>query len=241
MVTMPALAGRATGAVPAAQATVAAGVVACLALALATVEHYPQMMSTDASRGGFLAVVFDMASACYLGMAWLLPRRLPATNRNSLYGLGAGLVLATAAAYYIARPSLTGLWTGPQPGNSAYLLACLTVPAASALAAARRGRAADGLETAAWATLLASLITSIMIIAATFRMAPSADGSPLIAADAHRHGMASASAWLADDNLGGAIISLIWMPVVFLALAGCGIVIGCAVRAVALGRAGGHR
>jgi hypothetical protein len=94
------------------------------------------------------------------------------------------------------------------------------------LAAGRRGLVKDGVETAAWATLLASLITSITIIAATIRVAPGADGARQIVADARLHGVASASTWLAGDNLGGAIFSLIWGPLIFMTLAGGGIIIG---------------
>src|SRR5436190_9957786 len=157
--------------------------------------------------------------------------RFPATQRNSLYALAAGLVMVAAAAYCVVRPSLTGLWTGPLPGMKAYMVTGLALLAAAFLAGSRRGRVQDGLETAAWATLLAGLTTSIMIIAATWRVAYAADGSRQIAADARLHGVASASAWLAGDNLGGAIYSLIWMPALFLALAAGGAIIGCAVRA----------
>ena len=239
MVTVPALAGRAGGTVPAAQAAVVAGVVGCLALALATVQRFPQVMSTGGPRSWGIAVVFDVVSAGYLWAAWLLSRRFPATARNSLHALGAGLVLAAVAGVNIAQASVTRVWIGPVPGEVAYSLACLTVPAASALAAGRRGLVKDGLETAAWATLLASLITSITIIAATIRVAPAADGSRQIVADARLHGVASASAWLAGDNLGGAIFLLIWDPLMFMALAAGGIIVGRAVRAIA--GAGGWR
>lgn len=141
--------------------------------------------------------------------------------------------MAAAAAYYIAHPSLADLWTGPLPGVTVYMVIGLALLTAGALASSRRGRLEDGLETAVWATLLAGLTTSIMIIAATWRVAPSADGSRQIVADARLHGVASASAWLAGDNLGGAIFSLIWMPAVFMALAGGGAIIGCALRATA--------
>lgn len=233
MLTMPALAGRPGDGVLAAQAAVAAGIMGCLALALATVERYPQVMSTGADHGWGVGVAFDVASAGYLGAASLLPRRFPATQRNGLHALAAGLVMAAAAAYYIAHPSLADLWTGPLPGVTVYMVTGLALLTAGALASSRRGRLEDGLETAVWATLLAGLTTSIMIIAATWRVAPSADGSRQIVADARLHGVASASAWLAGDNLGGAIFSLIWMPAVFMALAGGGAIIGCALRATA--------
>jgi hypothetical protein len=231
MLTMPALAVRAEGAALAAQVTVMAGVMGCVALALATVQRYPQVMGTSADHGWGIGVALDVALAGYLGLAWQLPRWFPASRRNSLYALAAGLVAAVAAAYYIAHPSLMSLWMGPLPGATVYMVAGLALAAAGALASSRGGRLEDGLETAVWGALLASLITSIMIIAATSRVAPSADGSRQIIADAHLHGMASASSWLAGDNLGGATFSLFWMPVTFLVLAGGGAIIGYALRA----------
>jgi hypothetical protein len=61
--------------------------------------------------------------------------------------------------------------------------------------------------------------------------APAAVGSPLIVADGHLHGVASASAWLVSDNLGGAIFALLITAPVFALLAGGGAIIGCAMRA----------
>ena len=233
ILTMPVPVDRLRGAALVGQVTVAAGVVGCLALFLTVIQHYPQVMGTGMDHGWVAGVVFDVASAGYLAIAWLLPRRFPDTRRNILYALTAGLVVAAAAAQYIAQPSLIRLWMGPVPGNSEYLLACLALPAATALAVIRRGSVNDGVETATWAALLASLTTSIMIIAATYRVAPSADGSRPIIADAHLHGMTSASAWLVSDNLGGASFLLIFMPVVFLGLAGTGALLGCVLRASA--------
>jgi hypothetical protein len=171
-----------------------------------------------------------VAAAGYLGLACLLPRRYAVVQRNSLYALAAALVVAAAAAQYIARPSLAGLWLGPVPGNSGYWLSCLALPAAAGLASMRRGRLQDGLETAVWATLLAGLTTCVMMAAATYRVAPAADGSQPIIADVRLHGMTSASAWLVSDNLGGAIILLIFTPAVFLTLAAGGAILGRGLR-----------
>jgi hypothetical protein len=226
--TVPALAGRPRGAVLAAQVTVVAGVAGCLALLLMLVQHYPQVM-TGGDHGWGAGAAFNVAAAGYLGLACLLARRPAATPRNSLYAMAAALVLAAGAAQYIARPSLAGLWLGPVPGNSGYWLSCLALPAVAALASMRRGRVRDGLETAAWATLLAGLITSIMMAAATYRAAPAADGSQPIIADARLHGMTSASAWLVSDNLGGAITLLILAPGIFLILAAAGAMLGRAL------------
>ena len=233
VVTIPALTGRPRGVVPAAQAAVAAGVVGCLVLAVITVQSYPQVM-TSGDHGWGIGVVFDVVSAGYLAAALLLSRAVRATERNSWYALAAALVLAAGAAYYIASPSLAGLWAGDIPGE--YLLACLAVPGAAALAAGRRGRIGDGLETAAWAALLGGLVTSIMIIAATSRVAPAAAASPQIIADAYQHGAASAPAWLAGDNLGGAFFALISAAVIFFAAGAAGAAAGPALRALARGR-----
>jgi hypothetical protein len=230
VVTMPALNSRHEGGPPVAQLVVAGGVVGLVALAAATVESYPQVMNTGRDHGWGIGVVLDVLLAGYLALAWLLSREQPGARSNSWYALGAGLVMAIAAGCYIARSSLDQLDAGPLPGNGLYLLACLAVPAATALSAARRGRVTDGLETGAWATLLAGLITSMMIIAATYRAAPAAAGSPQVAADARLHGVASASAWLAGDNLGGAISILLITAPVFALLAGGGVAAGCALR-----------
>jgi hypothetical protein len=232
VVTIPALTGRPRGVVPAAQAAVAAGVTGCLVLAVVTVQSYPQVM-TSGAHGWGIGVVFDVASAGYLVAALLLSRAAPATERNSWYALAAALVLAAGAACYIASPSLAGLWAGDVPGE--YLLASLAVPGAAALAAGRRGRVKDGLETAAWAALLGGLVTSIMIIAATGRVAPAAAASAPIIADARLHGVASAPAWLAGDNLGGAFFALIAAAFIFFAAGAGGAAAGLVLRGLAAG------
>jgi hypothetical protein len=234
VLTMPVLVGRPGSAVSLGQVTVVAGVVGCLLLALATVQHYPQVLSTGAAHGWGTGVVLDVISAGYLGLAWLLPRRFAPARRNSLYALAGALVVAAAAAQYIARPSLVGLWQGTMPAE--YLLACLALPAAAALASIHGGRVGDGLETAVWAALLAGLTTSIMIIAATYRVAPLADGSRPIIADAHLHGMTSASTWLVGDNLGGATFLLFCTPLVFATVSVIGAVVGSFLRTAALDR-----
>jgi hypothetical protein len=234
LLTMPSLTGRPGVVALAAQAAVAAGVIGCVAVALTMVQFYPQVMGSAADHGWVLGVVLDVASAGYLGAACLLPRWFPARRSNGLYGLAAGLVVAVAAACYVAHPSLTDVWAGPFPGRDVYLLALLAVPAAAILASTRRGRVEDGLEAGLWGALLTGLIMAIMLIAATYRVAPSAGGNWHVVADAHGHGVASASVWLAGDNLGGAIISLIWIPVILVALAGGGAIMGRGVRATAL-------
>jgi hypothetical protein len=111
-----------------------------------------------------------------------------------------------------------------------YLLTCLAVPAAAAVAAGRRGDLEDGLETAAWAAMFGGLITSTGIIAAASRVAPAAAGSRQIIADAHQHGVASAPVWLAGDSLGGAIFMLAITACTFLGVGAGGAVIGRAAR-----------
>jgi hypothetical protein len=54
MVTMPALAG---------QAAVVTGVTGFLVLALATVQRYPQVMSTGGDHGWSIGAMFDVLSA----------------------------------------------------------------------------------------------------------------------------------------------------------------------------------
>ena len=220
MLTTRALAGRPGGAVLAAQVTVAAGIAGFLVLYLTVVQHYPQVMGPGNHHGWGAGLAFNLASAGYLGMAWLLPRQFAVTQRNILYALAVGLVIAAAAARDIAHP----------PGISQYALACLALPAAAALAGIRRGRLEDGLETALWATLLASLATSIMIAAEAYRVAPSVGRQPAAIADARLHGMSSASAWLAADSLGGASFLLILTPIAFLVLAAGGAILGCRLR-----------
>jgi hypothetical protein len=240
LLTMSRLAGRPGIAALAAQAAVTTGVIGCTAVALTTVALYPQLISTSADHGLGLGLVLDVASTGYLVAACLVPRWFPARRSNGLYALAAALVVAAAAADYVAHPSLAGLWAGPLPGASVYGLACLVMPATAAMASGRHGRVRDGLETAVWGTLLTGLITAIMLIVATYRVAPSAGGSWQIVADARLHGVASASAWLAGDNLGGAIVSLIWVPALLLALAGGGAIAGCVVRSAAQNLATRH-
>jgi hypothetical protein len=240
MVTIPALAGRPDGVVSVGQVAVAAGVMGCLVMCLATVQRYPQVLNTAAGHGWPVGIAFDVVSTGYLGMALLLSRLLPGTGRNRWYALAAVPVLAAGAGYYIARPSLMGLWLGQIP--TGYLLACLAVPAVTALAASRRGRLCDGFEAAVWTALFSTLITAIMIIAATSRVAATADRSQPIIADAHSHGVASASVWLAGDNLGGAIFLLVWAACIFLVVAFGGALLGCALSvARSAGGPGGGR
>jgi len=111
---------------------VVAGVSACLALALATVQAYPQATAGPDHRYVLLMVIFDVAAAGYLGLAW----RLPAAGRDQRYALAAGLATAVAALFYVARPSLLDLWAGPLPGGPAWAVT-FAAPLAATLAAAR--------------------------------------------------------------------------------------------------------
>ena len=203
-----------------------AGCGTCLALILATVQKYPAELGSGASYWTPL-VFIDAVVASYLMLAWWLPRRLRPVRRNHLYALAAGVAVAIPVANYIEHPSLPGLDNGPLPGGWAWLVAFLAPLGAAFLASGSRGRPQDGLEAATWASLLSGLMISAMIMAATYRVLPSADGSPQVVAEAHHHGMASAASWLASDNLGGATILLVWLPVLVFCLANLGITLGC--------------
>lgn len=212
--------------VPAAHFAVVAGSGACLALILATVQSYPALLRVGWSYWATLLSI-DTVVASYLMLAWWLPRKLRPVRRNHLYALAAGVAVAIPAVYYIAHPSLPGLDNGPFPGGWAWLVAFLAPLGAAFLASGSRGRPEDGLEAATWAALLSGLTMSIMTMAATYRVLPGAAGDPHIVADAHHHGVASAASWLASDNLGGATILLVWLPVLAFCLANLGITLGC--------------
>jgi hypothetical protein len=72
-------------------------------------------MNTSRQHGWGIGVVLDVLLGGYLVLAWLLSREPLAAGagRNSWYALAAGLVMAIAAGYCIARPSLDQLDTGP--------------------------------------------------------------------------------------------------------------------------------
>ena len=212
--------------VPAAHFAVVAGCAACLALILATVQRYPAERGSDASYWASLLFI-DAVVAGYLMLARWLPHRLRPVRRNHLYALAAGVAVAIPVANYIQHPSLPGLDTGPLPGGWAWLVAFLAPLGAAFLASGSRGRPQDGLEAATWASLLSGLMISAMTMAATYRVLPSAGGSPQVVAEAHHHGMASAASWLASDNLGGATILLVWLPALVFCLANLGITLGC--------------
>lgn len=203
-----------------------AGVGGCLALILATVQTYPGELGSRASYRASLLFI-DAVAASYLMLAWWLPSRLRPVRRNNLYALAAGLAVMIPAAYYIQHPSLHGLDIGPLPGGWAWLVAFLAPLGAAFLASGSRGRPQDGLEAAVWATLLSSLTISIMIMAATYRVLPVAGGNQHVVAEAHHRGVVSAASWLASDNLGGATIRLVWLPVLVFCLANLGITLGC--------------
>ena len=212
--------------VPAAHFAVVAGCGAYLALILATVQRYPAERGSDASYWASLLFI-DAVVAGYLMLARWLPQRLRPVRRNHLYVLAAGVALAIPVVNYIQHPSLNGLNAGPLPGGWAWLVAFLAPLGAAFLAGGSRGRPQDGLEAATWASLLSGLMISIMIMAATYRVLPSAGGSPQLVAEAHHHGVASAAIWLASDNIGGATILLVWLPVLVFCLANLGITLGC--------------
>jgi hypothetical protein len=212
--------------VPAAHFAVVAGSGGCLALILATVQRYPAELSLGWSYWAALLFI-DAVVASYLMLAWWLPRKLRPVRRNHLYALAAGVAVAIPAVYYIEHPSLPGLDNGPFPGGWAWLVAFLAPLGAAFLASGSRGRLQDGLEAATWAALLSGLTMSIMIMAATYRVLPGAASDPHIVAEAHHHGVASAASWLASDNLGGATILLVWLPVLAFCLANFGITLGC--------------
>jgi len=212
--------------VPAAHFAVVAGCATCLALILATVQRYPAERGSDASYWASLLFI-DAVVAGYLMLAWWLPRRQQPVRRNHLYALAAGVAVAIPATNYIQHPSLHALDAGPFPGGWAWLVAFLAPLGAAFLASGSRGRPQDGLEAATWASLLSGLMISAMTMAATYRVLPSAGGSPQLVAEAHHHGVASAAIWLASDNIGGATILLVWLPVLVFCLANLGITLGC--------------
>ena len=211
---------------PAAHFAVVAGCGAYLALILATVQRYPAERGSDASYWASLLFI-DAVVAGYLVLAWWLPRKQRPVRRNHLYALAAGVAVAIPATNYIQHPSLHTLDVGPFPGGWAWLVAFLAPLGAAFLASGSRGRPQDGLEAATWASLLSGLMISAMTMAATYRVLPSAGGSPQLVAEAHHHGVASAAIWLASDNIGGATILLVWLPVLVFCLANLGITLGC--------------
>ena len=213
--------------VPAAQFAVLAGLGACLALVLATVQRYPAVLGPSIMAYWAWLLFVAAVAAGYLAVAWWLPRWRRPVRRNNLYALAAGVAVAIPAVHYIEHPSLHGLNVGGFPGGWAWLVALLAPLAAAFVASGSRGRLEDGLETGTWAALLSGLTMSIMLLAATYRVLPAAGGSQQIVAEAHRHGVASAAAWLAGDNIGGATILLIWLPVVAFCLANLGVTLGC--------------
>jgi hypothetical protein len=223
LLTTPALAGSRPEMVT--RVAVVAQVTAFLALVLATVQAYPQATAGGDHPYALLMVVFDMAAAGFLTLAW----RLRAAVRGQWYALAAGLAAAATGAFAIARPSVQGLWAGTLPAEMGGAVALAAVLAAAVAAA--RERLADGLRTAAWAALLTGSAMPLMIMAATYRVAPSANASLPVNLDAFLHGARTGAAWLASDNLGGSVIALAWAPVAVFVLAAIGAHAGWAIRA----------
>ena len=224
LLTTPALAGSRPEVVVT-RVAVVAQVTAFLALVLATVQAYPQAAAGGDHPYALLMVVFDAAAAGFLTLAW----RLRAAVRGQWYALAAGLAAAATGVFAIARPSVQGLWEGTLPAEIGGAVALAAVLAAAVAAA--RERLADGLRTAAWAALLTGSAMPLMIMAATYRVAPSASASSPISLDAFLHGARTGAAWLASDNLGGSVIALTWAPVAVFVLAAAGAHAGWAIRA----------
>lgn len=196
------------------QVIAVAVITACPVLALRQIALYPGQAGGERVAGTILTVLFAAELACYL----LLVLRRPGLMGGGAHGglLGLAAALAVGAVFLFNQPS--GGTSDNPTVNAAIILTAIGAPPAAGLVAAvtdlvRRRQIGQCLHHAAgeviWAVLLTGPATFIVILLTTGRGAIAAEALlPVIRGEAQQDGATSVLAWVAADDLGGAIVVL---------------------------------
>jgi hypothetical protein len=206
--------GRVSGAGRAAQVTAVAAIAACAVLAMREIALYPGPPGGGAVRyaGPVMTVMFAAELACYLLLVLRRPGLLGAGRHTGLAGLAAAL--ATGWVAVLNQPP------GGQSDSPVLPPVLLSVTAgvpltAAALAALpglmhHRGVSQSlrrGAGELIWGALFTGPAIFIAIVLTTSHAAIAAEATqPGFAAEAYQQGAASVPAWIAHDDLGGAMV-----------------------------------
>jgi hypothetical protein len=198
----------------AAQVIAVAAILACPVLALREIGHYPGQAGSGAVS--YAGPVMTVMFAAELGACLLLVLRRPAllgAGRNS--GLP-GLAAALAAGWVLAASQPPAGQSGSPVLTTAVaatvLGALLSAGALGALPglALHRGLGPSlraGVGELLWGVLLSVPAAFIAVLLTTSRSAIAAEaGQPVFISEASRQGATSIMAWIAHDDLGGAVV-----------------------------------
>jgi hypothetical protein len=185
------------------------GVLACLLLAVRLVTF-----NLGLARGGWggltICVIFAAELLSYVLLLLRRPEPLGAGRYSGIPGLLAAL--ATGATFLVSQPP-GGESDNPVVDPAVIAVALAAPVAAAALAAAleQRGHSAPRLRGFAaellWAWLLTGPVVFIALLLATTPGAISAEAAdPGIILEAHQQGATNVLAWVAGDDLGGAVV-----------------------------------
>jgi len=197
----------------AAQVIAVAGIVACPVLAIREYTLYPGNGAGSAApeTGAIMTFIFSAELACYLLIVLWRPGLLGASRHSGLPGLAAALAISWV---FVAHQPPGGQSDNPVIDPVVLATAAGILLGAGALAALphllRRGKdhgALAGLAEVMWGVLLSGPAAFIANVLTTTRGAIAAEAtSPDIATESQRQGATSVLAWIAHDDLGGAIV-----------------------------------
>jgi hypothetical protein len=199
------------------QVIAVAGVMACVVLLLRQSVLYPgQSGNSGAWIGQVMTVIFAAGPATYLLLILRRPGPLGSGRHSGLLGLIAASI--TGVVFLISQPP--GGMSDNRAFHYAVWGAMVGAPIAAGLLAAiaARGRRADqwadqrarqwaGVAEMVWGWLLTGPAMFIVLLLTTSRGAIVAEARlPATIEEAHQQGATSITAWVAQDDLGGAMV-----------------------------------
>jgi hypothetical protein len=208
----PILRASATG--RAAQLIAVAGIIACPVLAIREITLYPGQAGHAALpyAGPVMTVMFAAELAVYLLLVLRRPGLLGAGRHSGPLGLAAAF--AACSAFVLFQPP-GGQSDNPVMPPAVIGIAIGALLAAGGLAALPglvlrsgiRQSLRAGLAEVMWGCLLGGPAAFISVLLTTSRSAIAAEAAqPVILSEARQQGATSVLAWIAHDDLGGALV-----------------------------------
>jgi hypothetical protein len=198
---------RASIAGRAAQVIAVAALIACPALAVREIMFYPAWQSGPANSpsyaGSVMTVVFAAELAVYLLLVLWRPGLLRAGRHSGLLGLAA--LLAVGWLCVLHQPP-GGLVLAGAAAGLAVAGAVATV-AGLILGSGVRQSLLSGAGEVMWGVLLSGPALFIAMMLGSSRSAIAAEAAqPSTITEAHQQGATSVLAWVAQDDIGGAVV-----------------------------------
>lgn len=200
----------------AAQVIAVALIAACPVIALRLIALYPGQAGAGHIpwAGALTTVIFAAELGAFLWLVLWRPGPMGAGRRSGLLGVGAALV--TGGVFWLNQPS--GGASDNVVVNAAVVLTAIAAPLAAGVLAAlpglvRRDGIGRWLRRGAgevlWGALLTGPVAFIVVLLTTSNSAIAAEATdPVFINEANQQGATSILAWIARDDLGGAIVFL---------------------------------